>query len=76
MSNYCKGCFYDKAKRHGNKACPFNSLYWNFYIAHEDKLRSNQRVSMMYKLLEKIEPDEKEKITEQAKKYLENLNSL
>jgi deoxyribodipyrimidine photolyase-related protein len=30
----------------------------------------------MYKLLEKIEPDEKEKITEQAKKYLENLNSL
>lgn len=76
MSNYCKGCFYDKAKRYGNKACPFNSLYWNFYIAHEDKLKSNQRVSMMYKLLEKIEPEEKEKIIEQAKKYLESLNSL
>ncbi len=76
MSNYCKGCFYDKGKRHGNKACPFNSLYWNFYIAQEDKLKSNQRISMMYRLLEKIEPQEKEKITEQAKKYLENINSL
>jgi deoxyribodipyrimidine photolyase-related protein len=76
MSNYCKNCFYDKTKRYGNKACPFNSLYWNFYIEQEDKLKNNQRVSMMYKLLEKMEPTEKEKISEQAKKYLENLNSL
>ncbi len=31
MSHYCGSCFYKKAIKSGDKACPFNSLYWNFY---------------------------------------------
>ena len=27
MSNYCEGCVYDRKKRLGDDACPFNSLY-------------------------------------------------
>jgi len=35
MSNYCKGCHYNHKERVGEKACPFNSLYWNFHLQHE-----------------------------------------
>ena len=30
MSNYCKNCCYSVTKKTGDKACPFNYLYWNF----------------------------------------------
>ena len=76
MSNYCSGCFYDKDKRHGNKACPFNSLYWNFYLKHEEKLKKNPRISMMYRLLDKMDEEEIHKITTQADYYLQNINEL
>jgi deoxyribodipyrimidine photolyase-like uncharacterized protein len=31
MSDYCKGCHYDKKLRVGENACPFNALYWDFF---------------------------------------------
>ncbi len=76
MSNYCKGCSYDKDKRHGENACPFNSLYWNFYIKHEDKLKKNPRIGMMYRLIEKMDKSEIESILKQADNYLSSLNEL
>ena len=76
MSNYCKGCHYDKDQRYGDKACPFNSLYWNFYLSKEKHLKKNQRVSMMYRLIEKMEPAEIEKIKQQAEIYLQEVNSI
>jgi len=33
MSDYCKGCHYDKKSRIGENACPFNALYWDFLSA-------------------------------------------
>jgi len=33
MSNYCGACAYDPRKKHGENACPFNSLYWDFFCA-------------------------------------------
>ncbi len=76
MSDYCKDCFYDKKKKHGHKACPFNSLYWDFYQRHEDKLRKNPRIGMMYRLLDKMDSQEKEKLFEQAHLYKKNKNLL
>lgn len=76
MSNYCKGCQYDKDKRHGNNACPLNSLYWNFYINKEEQLKKNQRVSMMYRLIEKMDPSEIEEIKQQAAVYLRDIETL
>lgn len=58
MSNYCKGCSYDPKKRTGDLACPFNALYWNFLDDKKELLRSNRRMEMMYRLLEKIDPEE------------------
>jgi deoxyribodipyrimidine photolyase-related protein len=74
MSDYCKGCHYNKFLKIGEKACPFNSLYWHFYHRNEDKLAKNPRIGMAYKTWEKMK--DKSKILEQAEKYLGNLDSL
>jgi deoxyribodipyrimidine photolyase-related protein len=76
MSNYCQGCYYDKSKRHGAKACPFNSLYWNFYLKHQEKFKKNPRVGMVYRLIDKMDEDEIEQISIQANHYLMNINQL
>lgn len=76
MSDYCKTCVYDKSLKYGPKACPFNSLYWNFYHQHQDKLKSNQRVSMMLNLLNKMDKTELEKTLLQADAHLQNIEEL
>ena len=76
MSNYCGSCFYEKAVKTGDKACPFNSLYWNFYDKNEDKLGKNPRIGMMYNVWRKMNPDAKTALLEQADFYLKNINEL
>lgn len=76
MSNYCSNCKYDKDKRHGEDACPLNSLYWDFYLRHRDKLEKNPRIGMMYVLLDKMAPAEKEAIVAQAGEYLNRLENI
>ncbi|HRC32749.1 MAG TPA: cryptochrome/photolyase family protein [Bacteroidia bacterium] len=76
MSSYCTGCYYDKAKKTGDKACPFNSLYWNFYDKHEAKLARNPRIGMVYNVWKKMEPNAKAELLEQAEYYLNHINEL
>ena len=76
MSHYCGSCFYKKALKTGEKACPFNSLYWNFYDKHEDKLSKNPRIGMMYNVWRKMKPEDKSALLEQADYYLKNINEL
>ena len=76
MSHYCGSCFYKKAIKTGDKACPFNSLYWNFYDKNEDKLGKNPRIGMMYNVWRKMKPDDKVALLEQADYYLKNINNL
>ncbi len=76
MSSYCTGCFYDKVKKTGEKACPFNSLYWNFYDKHETKLAKNPRIGMMYYVWRKMQPMAKTELLEQAEYYLSHINEL
>ena len=51
MSDYCKSCRYDVKQKLGEKACPFNYLYWNFLIENEDRLKGNPRMGMPYRNL-------------------------
>ena len=76
MSSYCTGCYYDKAKKTGDKACPFNSLYWNFYDKNEIKLAKNPRIGMMYNVWRRMEPIAKAELLEQADYYLKHINDL
>jgi deoxyribodipyrimidine photolyase-related protein len=48
MSDHCGSCPYYKTKTTGEGACPFNSLYWDFLAEHEDELRSNHRMGLVY----------------------------
>lgn len=76
MSHYCGSCFYKKAIKTGEKACPFNSLYWNFYDKHQDKLSKNPRIGMMYNVWNKMKSHDKIALLEQADMYLKNINEL
>jgi len=76
MSDYCKHCHYDYKKKVGDRACPFNSLYWNFFDRNADKLQSNPRIGMAYVTLKKMKPEEKALLMQQAEKYLGDLNGL
>ena len=76
MSDNCGDCPYDRKKKTGENACPFNSLYWNFLMRHRSKLESNPRMGMMYRLLDKMPEEEKEGINNQANHYLEEIEKL
>ena len=54
MSNYCGRCRYDVRKRHGEDACPFNALYWDFMIRNEKTLAGNKRMEMPYRSLARM----------------------
>ena len=64
MSTYCKGCRYDVKQRTGPKACPFNSLYWDFLDRHAETLRRNPRMGLVMKQLEKLPEAELDQIRE------------
>lgn len=76
MSDYCGSCYYKKAIKYGDKACPFNSLYWHFYERNHHLLGNNNRIGMMYNVLHRMKPDEREKLIEQAEIYLNDLEKL
>ncbi|MFM8242478.1 MAG: cryptochrome/photolyase family protein, partial [Crocinitomicaceae bacterium] len=67
---------YSFHKKIGENACPFNSLYWNFFDEHTDKLRSNPRLGMMFNVWNKMSANDKAAIIEQANIYLENIETL
>jgi deoxyribodipyrimidine photolyase-related protein len=72
MSNYCESCSYDKSKRIGANACPFNSLYWNFLDDKKTYFKNNNRMAMMLRLLEKMPVEELTALKIRAKNILEN----
>lgn len=76
MSNYCASCQYDPSKKTGSNACPFNSLYWNFLIVHEDMLSKNPRMTMMYAQLNKMDKLQKKQLQIQAADYLRQVDRL
>jgi deoxyribodipyrimidine photolyase-related protein len=76
MSSYCVSCHYNAKQKVGEKACPFNSLYWHFYARNETLLRKNPRIGMMYVTWDKMQPTVKEEILNQAEYYLSTLNDL
>ena len=76
MSDYCSGCFYSKSVKVGEKACPFNSLYWHFYERQESKLAKNPRIGMMYNVWKKMDNDNRTALLAQAEKYLQQIDEL
>lgn len=73
MSDYCRGCAYDVRQKTGEKACPFNYLYWNFLIKNEENLRGNPRMGLIYKNLDRKSEEERSAIQQEAANFLASL---
>lgn len=76
MSNHCQGCRYRPAQRIGAQACPFTTLYWAFLDRHETALAANPRTALMVRNLQRLAPEERQALRQQAADTLENLNDL
>jgi deoxyribodipyrimidine photolyase-related protein len=79
MSDYCKGCSYDKKLREDTptkKACPFNALYWDFHLKNADKLTANPRIGMVYQQLKRMDASKIEALQVQAAGLRERLDEL
>ena len=73
MSNYCKNCYYDVKTIDNENSCPFNYLYWNFLIIHQDKFRKNHRMAIAYNNLDKMSEKKQKDIIEKSKYFINNL---
>jgi deoxyribodipyrimidine photolyase-related protein len=76
MGDHCKGCHYDKKARTGERACPFNALYWDFFERHRDRLGHNPRLGMVYRQLDQMVPETLQGLREQADRTLQRLDTL
>ena len=78
MSDYCDRCAYDVKRRTGEKACPFNFLYWDFIDRHEAQFRNNPRMAVICKSLNRMSVSEREAIRAEAAEFLGEIgaNSL
>lgn len=74
MSDYCKNCHYSVSKKTGEKACPFNYLYWNFVDKHREAFEENGRVSFMINMLNKKSDEELNEIREDSERYIDALD--
>jgi deoxyribodipyrimidine photolyase-related protein len=57
MSDYCKGCAYDRTKRVGDDACPFTTLYWDFMLRHANRFVKNPRMATQVRAAQKLADD-------------------
>lgn len=73
MSDYCKGCAYNHRARSGPGACPFNVLYWNFLLTHEERLRANPRAGRAVLALRHLDDTERAQVQAQAQDILAEL---
>ncbi|RKF17514.1 cryptochrome/photolyase family protein [Alginatibacterium sediminis] len=76
MSDYCGSCHYKHQQKHGDKSCPFNSLYWSFMIKHREHFEQYSRLAMLYKNWDRQPNNEQTAILEQARCYSEELDFL
>ena len=70
MSDYCAGCFYNPALKSGDRACPLNSLYWNFLIENETHLKGNPRMAMPYATLAKMSLPRRDEVRRDALNFM------
>lgn len=76
MSDYCQSCSYDKSKTTGEKACPFNSMFWSFVDKNREELRKNRRMGFVLSNWDKRTPESKSEVLEQAEYYKKHVDSL
>ena len=74
MSKKRKKCPYNVKEKTGEKACPFNYLYWYFIIKKESKLKKFKRMALPLATAKKFDEKERKVIIKDAEKFLESLS--
>jgi deoxyribodipyrimidine photolyase-related protein len=72
MSNYCRDCYYDPKLKSGERACPFNPLYWDFLARNRERLGKNPRLAMPYRSLDAMSLERRREIARDARAILES----
>ena len=70
MSDYCAECAFSPKIKLGDRACPFNYLYWYFLIVNKKRLQRNPRMGMPYRTLARMTAERRRQITQEAEQFL------
>jgi len=76
MGDHCRGCHYNVSDRTGEKACPFNPLYWHFMDRHRERLENNPRIGMVYRTWDKMDEERREDMLARAEEILADPDAL
>lgn len=76
MSDYCGRCAYKVKKKTEDNACPFNALYWDFLVRHEKVLKSNPRMTQMYRNWARMLPETQNAYRQRAAMLLSDIEAL
>jgi deoxyribodipyrimidine photolyase-related protein len=74
MSDYCAGCRYRVKEKVGERACPFNLLYWHFLDRHRERFRANPRMGQMYRVWDGMDQGHREAVLAGAEGVLARLD--
>ena len=76
MSDYCGDCHYKVKEKTGERACPLNSLYWDFMLRHRAQFERNPRVGMVYRNWDRMSKDKRKAVLDHAEGLLAKLDEL
>ena len=76
MGDHCQGCAYDPKARTGERACPFNALYWDFFDRHRPQFEGNPRLGVVYHQLSRMSDETLTALKQQAGSTLRRLDEL
>lgn len=74
MSDHCGGCRYRVKEKAGERACPFNLLYWHFLDRHREKLKANPRMGQMYRVWDGMAVEHRQAVLAGAEAMLGRLD--
>ena len=76
MSNYCSGCRYRPDRAHGDDACPYTTLYWDFLARHRERFVRHPRLALQVRNLDRLSDGELEAIATRAAALRDALDAL
>jgi deoxyribodipyrimidine photolyase-related protein len=75
MSDYCSKCHYDPDIKTGEKACPFNYLYWSFIGSQATYRIRNCRLTIPHREWERTGHEKREVMESEAKKFVSDVEA-
>jgi deoxyribodipyrimidine photolyase-related protein len=75
MSDHCGTCHYRVAEKTGERACPFNLLYWHFLDRHRARLAGNPRVAQIIRSWDRMDAGHRDRVLAAAAALLARLDA-